>query len=105
VVCAEHASLAAIAPEGASAILYRNVERAPELAATQGGASWELERFGIVDVVVPERPSAEREPEAFVARLGATVEVELRALVAEDREYRLTTRERRYRAIANPGST
>jgi acetyl-CoA carboxylase carboxyl transferase subunit beta len=105
VVCAEHASLAAIAPEGASAILYRNVERAPELAATQGGASWELERFGIVDVVVPERPSAEREPEAFVARLGATVEVELRALVAEDREFRLTTRERRYRAIANPGST
>jgi acyl-CoA carboxylase subunit beta len=104
VVCGEHASLAAIAPEGASAILYRNVERAPELAATQGGASWELERLGIVDVVVPERPSAEREPEAFIARLGATVEVQLRALVAEDREHRLTTRERRYRAIANPGS-
>jgi acyl-CoA carboxylase subunit beta len=102
VVCAEHASLAAIAPEGASAILYRNVERAPELAATQGGASWELERFGIVDVVVPERPSAEREPEAFIARLGATVEVELRALLAEDREHRLATRERRYRTIANP---
>jgi acyl-CoA carboxylase subunit beta len=97
VVCAEHASLEAIAPEGASAILYRSTEHAAELAATQGGASWDLARFGIVDVVVPERPSADREPEAFAARLGAVVESELRALLAAPGAARLATRARRYR--------
>jgi acetyl-CoA carboxylase carboxyl transferase subunit beta len=97
VVCAEHASLEAIAPEGASAILYRSTDHAAELAATQGGASWDLARFGIVDVVVPEQPSADREPDAFAARLGAVVESELRALVATPAAGRLAARARRYR--------
>jgi acetyl-CoA carboxylase carboxyl transferase subunit beta len=91
VVCAEHASLEAIAPEGASAILYRSTDHAAELAATQGGASWDLARFGIVDVVVPE------EPPGYVERLGAVVEAELRALATIDSAARLETRRRRYR--------
>jgi acetyl-CoA carboxylase carboxyl transferase beta subunit len=91
VVCAEHASLEAIAPEGASAILYRSTEHAPELAATQGGASWDLARFGIVDVLVPE------EPPEFAERLGAVVEAELRALTRAHPAARLETRRRRYR--------
>jgi acetyl-CoA carboxylase carboxyl transferase subunit beta len=93
VVCAEHASLEAIAPEGASAILYRSTEHAAELAATQGGASWDLARFGIADVVVPE------EPDAFVERLGAVVEAELRALIAQDPGARHAARARRYRQL------
>jgi acetyl-CoA carboxylase carboxyl transferase beta subunit len=102
VVCAEHAYLAAIAPEGASAILYRSTEHAAELAATQGGASWELARFGIVDVVVDERPAADREPDAFAARMGDAVEAELRSLLTQDADARLARRERRYRSIGNP---
>ena len=96
VVCAKHASLEAIAPEGASAILYRDAGHAAELAATQGGASWDLARRGIVDVVVPERGSADREPGPFAARLGDAVELELRALLAEVPEARLAARARRY---------
>ena len=91
VVCAEHASLEAIAPEGASAILHRSTDRAPELAATQGGASWDLARFGIVDVVVPEAPPG------FTERLGAVVAAELRGLAGADPAARLETRRRRYR--------
>jgi acetyl-CoA carboxylase carboxyl transferase subunit beta len=91
VVCAEHASLEAIAPEGASAILYRSTDHAPELAASQGGASWDLARFGIADVVVPE------EPPGFTERLGAVVEAELRALTTADSAARLDSRRRRYR--------
>jgi acetyl-CoA carboxylase carboxyl transferase subunit beta len=91
VVCAEHASLEAIAPEGASAILYRSTEHAAELAVTQGGASWDLARFGIADVVVPEQPAG------FTERLGAVVEAELRALGVTDPAARLATRRRRYR--------
>jgi acyl-CoA carboxylase subunit beta len=102
VVCGEHGYLAAIAPEGASAILYRSPDHAAELAAAQGGSSWELERFGIVDVVVPERPAADREPAAFAERLGDAVEAELRSLLAQEPEARLARRERRYRSIGNP---
>lgn len=102
VVCAEHAYLAAIAPEGASAILYRSTDRAAELAAAQGGASWELARFGIVDVIVPERPSADREPDAYAARLGDAVEAELRWLLEQQAETRRAQRVRRYRYAGNP---
>lgn len=97
-VCAEHASLAMIVPEGVSAILYRTTARAPELAASQGcviGAK----RFGIADVVVPERTSADR---AFVARRGAVVEHELRLLLVQEPEARLAARQRRYQYIGNP---
>jgi acetyl-CoA carboxylase carboxyl transferase subunit beta len=99
VLCAEHASLSAIAPEGASAILYRTTDRAPELAATQAIASGELLRFGIVDRIVEECPSAERESDAFLDRLAGAVGQELAALAAQDPGERLEARERRYRAI------
>jgi acetyl-CoA carboxylase carboxyl transferase subunit beta len=99
VLCAEHASLSAIAPEGASAILYGTTDRAPELAATQAIASAELLRFGIVDAIVEERPSAERESEAFLDRLADAVLRELLALAAEDPRERREARERRYRTI------
>ncbi|MEA2444403.1 MAG: acyl-CoA carboxylase subunit beta [Thermoleophilales bacterium] len=99
VLCAEHASLSAIAPEGASAILYRTTERAPQLAATQAIASAELLRFGIVDRVVEECPSAERESEAFLDRVADTAAQELLALAEQDPDERLEARERRYRAI------
>ena len=102
VVCAKHASLAPIAPEGASAILYRTTDRAPELAAKQAIASTDLLRFGIVDRIVDERPSAEREGDAFLDRLADVVDEELRALAAQDAGDRLRTREQRYRDIGEP---
>jgi acetyl-CoA carboxylase carboxyl transferase beta subunit/acetyl-CoA carboxylase carboxyl transferase alpha subunit len=107
VLCAEHASLSAIAPEGASAILYRTTDRAPELAATQAIASAELLRFGIVDRIVEERPSAEQEGDAFLERLGDAVEDELRALLTWDSAARLESREQRYKTIGEltPGGT
>jgi len=99
VVCAEHATLAVIAPEGASAILYRSVDRAPELAGSQAGASWDLWRWGIADVVVVEEPSAAREPQAFAQRLGEALRRELETLLAEDPDERRQRRRRRYRNI------
>jgi acetyl-CoA carboxylase carboxyl transferase subunit beta len=102
VVCAHHAFLAPIAPEGASAILYRTVERADELADAQGIGSWDLERFGIVDVVVAESPSADQEPEAFLDRMQAAIGTELRRVVRADHGERLAARERRYRQMGNP---
>lgn len=96
---AEHASLGVIAPEGASAILYRDVEHAAELAGTQGGASWQLRDAGIADALIPEPRPAHEEQDAFVAQVAAALAAELATLTAADPAARLAERHRRWRSI------
>jgi hypothetical protein len=74
VLCAEHAWLSPLPPEGASAIVHRTTERAAEMAAAQGVRSRDLLRDGIVDVIVPEEPDAADEPAGFCAALDALEE-------------------------------
>ncbi len=99
VLAAEHASLGVIAPEGASAILYRDLDHAAELAATQGGASWQLLDAGIADALIPEPRPAHEEPEAFVAAVGAELSAALASITAADPAARLAERHRRWRSI------
>ena len=102
VLVAEHASLGVIAPEGASAILYRDVEHAAELAATQGGASWQLLEAGIADTLIPEPQPAHEQPGAFVERVGAALSGALAEITAADPVARLADRHRRWRNIGRP---
>jgi len=99
VLAAEHASLGVIAPEGASAILYRDVEHAAELAVTQGGASWHLLEAGIADMLIPESRPAHEEPDAFLARVGVELFTALASITALDPSERLAERHRRWRSI------
>jgi acyl-CoA carboxylase subunit beta len=99
VLAALHGWLAPLPPEGASAIVYRDVDHAPELAAAQGIRSSDLLRAGIVDVIVPERPDAADEPVEFTRRLSATIAVELARLRTVPDQERLTARLTRYRRI------
>lgn len=99
VVAALHGWLAPLPPEGASAIVYRDLDHAPELAAAQGVRSAELLRNGIVDVVVPEHPDAADEPLQFTGRLSAVIANELHALRAAPDDERLRARLDRYRRI------
>jgi acetyl-CoA carboxylase carboxyl transferase subunit beta len=99
VLVAEHASLGVIAPEGASAILYRDVDHAAELAATQGGASWQLLEAGIADALIPEPQPAHEQPEAFVEHVGAALSAALAEVTAADPAARLAERHRRWRDI------
>ncbi|HKG38760.1 MAG TPA: carboxyl transferase domain-containing protein [Conexibacter sp.] len=101
VLAAENASLGVIAPEGASAILYRDLDHAAELAATQGGASWQLLGAGIADELIPEPQPAHEEPDAFVARVGAALAAELASLTTADPSARLAERHRRWRNIGH----
>ena len=94
VVAAERAWLSPIAPEGASIILHRTPDRAPEVAAAQAIASTDLRRLGIVDAVVPDNDAD------AAARLAAVVGQELRALAEQDTEERLEARRQRYRTVA-----
>ncbi|HJT92849.1 MAG TPA: carboxyl transferase domain-containing protein [Mycobacterium sp.] len=99
VLAALHGWLAPLPPEGASAIVFRDVDHAPELAAAQGIRSADLLRHGIVDAIVPERPDAADEPMEFTQRLSATVANELHRLRSVPDDQRLAARLLRYRRI------
>ena len=99
VLAAQHGWLAPLPPEGASAIVFRDTDHAPELSAAQGIRSADLLRNGIVDVIVPELDDAADEPMAFTARLSATIAGELYRLRAMSEIERVGTRLHRYRRI------
>ncbi|MGA3352966.1 MAG: carboxyl transferase domain-containing protein [Acidimicrobiales bacterium] len=99
VVAAQHGWVAPLPPEGASEILYRTVDRAPELAAAQGVRSADLAAAGIVDRIVPERPDAADEVREFLARLSGALEYELTSLIRRDKAERLAARYQRYRNL------
>jgi acetyl-CoA carboxylase carboxyl transferase subunit beta len=96
VVAAEHAWLAPLPPEGASAIVHRDVDHAPAMARAQGVGVADLHAAGIVDRVVEERPDAADEPVAFCRRLGAVLAAELGALSGRSDPDRLARRARKF---------
>jgi acetyl-CoA carboxylase carboxyl transferase subunit beta len=81
VVAAQHAWLSPLPPEGASAIVHRDLDHAPDMARQQRVRALDLRDRGIVDRIVAELPDAADEPEAFCQRVGAVLEHELAALL------------------------
>ncbi|GGV30425.1 acetyl-CoA carboxylase [Actinomadura cremea] len=80
VLVARHGWLSPLPPEGASLIVHRTPDRAPEVAAAQGVRSADLLRAGTADVLVDELPDAADEPAAFCRRAAAAIELELSGL-------------------------
>ncbi|HET6627606.1 MAG TPA: carboxyl transferase domain-containing protein [Nocardioidaceae bacterium] len=99
VIAAQHGWLSPLPPEGASAIVHRDLTHAPEMARAQGVRSLDLRAAGIVDRIVPEQPDAADEPEDFCARLGAVLRYELAALMHRDRSTLVGERIARYHAM------
>lgn len=77
VLAAAHGWLAPLPPEGASAIVYRDTEHAPELARSQRIRAVDLLADGIVDRIVDEIPDAAEEPVEFTRRMVAAIAGEL----------------------------
>lgn len=102
VLAASNGWLAPLPPEGASAIVFRDTDHAPELAAAQGIRSADLLHNRIVDVIVPEIPDATDEPNEFNQRLSSAIATELKALSQVSRDQRYLARLRRYRQIGLP---
>jgi acetyl-CoA carboxylase alpha subunit/acetyl-CoA carboxylase beta subunit len=96
VVAAEHAWLAPLPPEGASAIVHRDVEHAAAMARAQGVRVADLAAAGIVDRIVPEQPDAADEPVEFCRRLGAVLAAELGTLARNPDPDRLARRARKF---------
>jgi len=82
VVAAQHAWLSPLPPEGASAIVHRDLDHAPEMARSQRVRAQDLRAIGVVDRIVAEHPDAADEPEEFCRRVGAVLEWELQQLSA-----------------------
>ncbi|MEZ0356743.1 carboxyl transferase domain-containing protein [Mycobacterium sp. SA01] len=99
VLAAQHGWLAPLPPEGASAIVFRDTDHAPELAAAQGVRSLDLLRNGIVDAIVPEHPDAADEPVEFARRLSVAIAREIHDLRETPAEQRYAARLARYRRI------
>lgn len=99
VLASQHAWLAPLPPEGASAIMHRTTERAAEVATLQGIRSVDLLAAGIVDRVVPEPDDPASDAEAFCGALGAALREELLRVMAVPREERRAARARRYREL------
>lgn len=83
-VAAQHAWLSPLPPEGASAIVHRDLEHAADLARAQRVRAVDLLADGIVDMVVPENPDAAEEPEEFCRRVGEVLRAELAWLRRQD---------------------
>jgi acetyl-CoA carboxylase carboxyl transferase subunit beta len=101
-VAAQHAWLAPLPMEGASAILHRTTGRAAEIAREQGIRSLDLLRLGVVDRIVGEHPDAADEPSAFCRRLGRALSDELARLSQRPQARHLSTRLHRYRHLETP---
>jgi acyl-CoA carboxylase subunit beta len=92
VLAAEHAWLAPLAPEGASAIVYKDTAHAAELAALQGIRAADLAAHGIVDRVV-----AEGDGDELCRALGQALHAELQDVTRQDDATRMRNRLGRYR--------
>jgi acetyl-CoA carboxylase carboxyl transferase subunit beta len=101
VIAAQHAWLSPLPPEGASAIVHRDVEHAPQMAAAQGVRSLDLLANGIVDRIVAERPDAADEPEDFCHRMGQVLQHELVRLLEAPGVERREQRIARYRRLGH----
>lgn len=74
-LAAEDTWVTPLPPEGAAAILFRTVERAPEMARAQHITAAELAHHGVVDVLLPALGDADGEGAAagFVAAAAAAL--------------------------------
>ncbi|MEV4615920.1 carboxyl transferase domain-containing protein [Kitasatospora sp. NPDC049258] len=99
VLAAEHAWLAPLPPEGASAIVHRDGDHAAELARSQGIGATALAATGLVDTVIAELPDAAEEPAAFCARVGHAIAAALTDLTTTPPPDLLAARARRHRHL------
>ena len=101
VLASQHAWLAPLPPEGASAIMHRTPEHAPAMAAAQGVRAAELLAHGIVDQIVPEPEDPARDRDAFCLGLGEALRAALLTVMAIPRRERRVQRAARYRGLGS----
>src|SRR5690348_7943067 len=81
----EHAIYSVISPEGCASILWRDAAQAATAAEALRLTAEDLERFGVVDRVIPEPlGGAHRDPAGAIRAVGQAVDEALVALIDTD---------------------
>jgi len=74
VLMLEHAIYSVISPEGAASILWHDSTKAQEAAVSMKITAADLDRFGIIDKIVPEPiGGAHRDPAAAIAKASEAI--------------------------------
>jgi acetyl-CoA carboxylase carboxyl transferase subunit alpha len=74
VLMLEHAIYSVISPEGAASILWHDSTKAQEAATSMKITAEDLDRFGIIDKIVPEPVGgAHRDPAAAISAAGEAI--------------------------------
>ncbi len=100
VLILQHAYYSVISPEGCASILWRSALKAPLAAEALKMHGEDLEKFGIVDEIIPEPVGgAHRSPEEVAANLKTALLKHLKKLSALSVEDLLEKRYNKYRNI------
>ncbi|MEP6867597.1 MAG: acetyl-CoA carboxylase carboxyltransferase subunit alpha [Novosphingobium sp.] len=100
VLMLEHAVYSVISPEGASSILWRTPEKAPDAAEAMKVTAQDLLRLKVIDRIVAEpMGGAHRDPVAAVAALANAIGEELDAASQIAPDERINLREERFLRI------
>lgn len=102
VLILEHAYYSVISPEGCASILWRSSQKAPLAAEALKLHGEYLQKFGIVDEIVPEpMGGAHRNYEEMAQSLKTALLKHLKKLSSYDKEKLLEARYQRYRHIGD----
>lgn len=102
VLMLEHAVYSVISPEGASSILWRTADKAPDAATAMKVTAQDLHGLKVIDGIVPEpRGGAHRDPAMTARALADAVGRELTALSAKSAAELVLQREERFLAIGS----
>lgn len=78
----ENAVYAVASPEACAAILWKDAGKAPEAAATMRITAGDMQRFGILDELIPEPVPAHEAPRDTIYTVGDRIERHLNELLA-----------------------
>jgi acetyl-CoA carboxylase carboxyl transferase subunit alpha len=85
VLMQEHAIYSVISPEGAASILWRDTTKAQEAATNMRITAQDLQRFGVIDEIIPEPVGgAHRDPAGAIAAAGDAIANALQAMAGLD---------------------
>lgn len=101
VLATSNAWLSPLPPEGASAIIYRDTEHAPQMMDEQKVAAHALLQAGIIDSIIPETTDASDDPEGFISTVLDHISYALWELVNNPRRVGREQRFRHYERLAD----
>jgi acetyl-CoA carboxylase carboxyl transferase subunit alpha len=102
VLMLENAIYSVIPPESCSSILWRDWDHKQQAARALKLTSRDLQRFGLVDAIVPEpEGGAHTDPPGAAARLGSALGAALRDLSAQPADKLLRQRHERLRKLGS----